>query len=100
MLGHLFAMVEKLAAVGGNPDPVFVAATGNDHPNIGMYYPAAYTNASLLAVGSIRKSKLRSSFSNFGKSGGKFALAPGGDWDYSVNSRSTNRQRAMPGAVF
>lgn len=86
VLRHLFDTVEKLAKAGGNPDPIFVAATGNDHPNIGMYCPAAYANGSILAVGSINKSKQRSQFSNFGKSaGGRFAVAPGGDWDYQTN---------------
>lgn len=86
MFGHLFGSTEKLAAAGVSPDPIFVAATGNDHPTMGMYYPAAYANESILAVGSIRKSKRRSAFSNFGKAGGgEFAVAPGGDWDYQAN---------------
>ncbi len=89
MLRYLFDSIEKLAATSGNPDPIFVAATGNDHPNIAIYYPAAYANGSILAVGSIKhKPKQRSQFSNFGKSGGgNFVVTPGGDWDYQTKSR-------------
>ena len=86
MLGHLFGSTEKLAAAGVSPAPIFVAATGNDHPTMGMYYPAAYANVFILAVGSIRKSKRRSAFSNFGKAaGGEFAATPWGGLDDQAN---------------
>ncbi len=54
---YLFDSTEKLAQAGGNPDPIFVAATGNDHPNTDVYFPAAFANSSVLAIGAIREFK-------------------------------------------
>ncbi|MGD9509239.1 MAG: S8 family serine peptidase [Geminicoccaceae bacterium] len=88
MFQNLFTFIERLANAGGNPDPVIVAATGNDHPNIGMYFPAAYTNDSILGVGAITSGKQRSTFSNFDKSSGFFTVLPGGDWDYHQNKQA------------
>lgn len=82
---YVFDTVEKLAGTGNNPDPVFVAATGNDHPNLAMYFPAAYSNDSVLAIGAVNNSRERSAFSNYDKSPGYFAVLPGGDWDYQSN---------------
>jgi subtilisin family serine protease len=81
------AWIQQLGGQGGYPDPVFVAATGNDRSTTGFHYPAAYKDLTL-AVGAINGSKERSSFSNYGTNKGFYVMLPGGDWDYNRNKAS------------
>jgi hypothetical protein len=79
--------IQRQAGIGGNPDPIFVAAVGNAKQSDPFDWPARYGNT--LAVGSIRRNTELSSFSNAAtqKSGNEYCLCPGGEWDDQDTSK-------------
>jgi subtilisin family serine protease len=73
--------MNQLAINGIGPDPILVAAAGNDGATVGFDWPAHYKY--VLAIGSVKHNKDRSRFSNIGtqKPIDLYGMCPGGDTD-------------------
>jgi subtilisin family serine protease len=65
--------------IQGAPDPIFLAAVGNDGDPNGFQWPAAFDNT--VAIGAVTHGKTRSSFSNTGTIKIRYFLCPGGEVD-------------------
>jgi hypothetical protein len=68
------------AGRGGAPDPIFLAAVGNDGDPGGFLWPAAF--GSTVAIGAVTHGRKRPDFSNTGTAKpARYFLCPGGDID-------------------
>ena len=76
--------IRMLGRVPGNPDPVFVAAVGNDSQAHEFEWPARY--ASTVAIGSVDHAPRLSSFSHAATQKDEYCLCPGGEWDSSTGT--------------
>jgi hypothetical protein len=85
VFGTRFDRLEAGSGVAGAPDPIFVAAVGNDGGTTGFHWPAAFDNQNVVAVGAVTHGLSRSAFSNTGSSKTPYYLCPGGDTDAQSN---------------
>jgi hypothetical protein len=71
--------------VSGGPDPIILAAVGNDGVSTGFQWPARFNT--VVAVGAIKHNKELSSFSNTGTSKPQdvYCMCPGGNTDSANN---------------
>jgi hypothetical protein len=78
-----FDLIAQNAQNSGAPDPIILAAVGNDGAGKGFEWPARFP--SVVAVGSVTHSKDRSTFSNTGttKAPTEYCMCPGGEEDQS-----------------
>jgi len=79
VFGSYLDTIRMLGRVPGNPDPVFVAAVGNDSQAHEFEWPARYT--STVAIGSVDHALQLSSFSHAATQKSEYCLCPGGEWN-------------------